>query len=92
MQVTSLPMNNVMRSYDGESGMDLYAKFKELSPDLKVVFMSGYSEEAVQEKNHIEPDAMFIQKPFTPGQLGEHIREVLGKPEDIRTLEMGFGL
>jgi signal transduction histidine kinase/CheY-like chemotaxis protein len=67
----------------GESGMDLYARFKQQSPDLKVVFMSGYSEEAVQEKRHLDPEALFIQKPFTPGQLGQEIRKILGEPDDL---------
>jgi len=67
----------------GESGLDLYARFKELSPDLKVVFMSGYSEETVQEKRPIDPEAVFIQKPFTPSQLGQRIKNLMGGPDDV---------
>jgi two-component system, cell cycle sensor histidine kinase and response regulator CckA len=44
---------------------------------LKVLYMSGYSEEAVLGQGDLGPGAPFIGKPFTPKALASKVREVL---------------
>ena len=47
------------------------------TPSLRVLFMSGYSDEAVYRHGEISPDASFIEKPFTDRTLARKVREVL---------------
>ncbi|MEO7652651.1 MAG: ATP-binding protein, partial [Bryobacteraceae bacterium] len=44
---------------------------------LKVLFMSGYAGEAVQQQNVLDEGMAFIQKPFTPDSLANKVRELL---------------
>jgi PAS domain S-box-containing protein len=61
----------------GSNGQELAAQLSTQRPDLRVIFMSGYSEHAILERILAEPGAAFLQKPFTPVQLLRTIREVL---------------
>ena len=45
--------------------------------DLKVLFVSGYTGEAVFQHRLLEPGVAFLQKPFTPDALARKTREVL---------------
>ena len=47
------------------------------SPSLRILFMSGYSDEAVYRHGEISPNADFIEKPFTDRALARKVREVL---------------
>ena len=44
---------------------------------MRVLFMSGYSDEAVYRHGVLSPDAAFIEKPFTERALARKVREVL---------------
>jgi CheY-like chemotaxis protein len=46
-------------------------------PEMKVLFMSGYTDDAVVRKGILEPGVDFIQKPFTPSTLAAKIRGAL---------------
>jgi len=48
-------------------------------PRLKVLFMSGYTDDAITQHGVLEPGVDFIEKPFTPERLSAKIREVLQK-------------
>jgi two-component system cell cycle sensor histidine kinase/response regulator CckA len=63
----------------GESGPDLTKQLLNRRPGLKVIYMSGYTEEAIVHHGVLEPDIAFVHKPFTSETLGLKIREVLGK-------------
>ncbi len=39
--------------------------------------MSGYPDDAIVRQRHLEADVDFLQKPFSPGDLAEKVREVL---------------
>ncbi|MFQ5843533.1 MAG: PAS domain S-box protein [Planctomycetota bacterium] len=48
--------------------------------DLKVLFMSGYTERAVVFHGHLDPGKAFLQKPATPGAILRKVRQVLDAP------------
>jgi|CXWL01.1.fsa_nt_gi PAS domain S-box-containing protein len=59
------------------SGDELSVKVVKLRPDIKVLFMSGYTDESVAHRGIIESNAPFIEKPFTPEALARKVRAVL---------------
>jgi CheY-like chemotaxis protein len=58
-------------------GRVLAERLTALFPDLRVLFMSGYSDEAVFRHGIIRPDTAFIEKPFSRAALARKVREVL---------------
>ena len=60
------------------SGRDLAAQLQALRPDMKVVYMSGYTDDAVVRHGILEEGIAYLQKPFTPASLARKVRGVLG--------------
>jgi signal transduction histidine kinase/ActR/RegA family two-component response regulator len=60
------------------NGAELAAKVVKLRPDIKVLFMSGYTDDAVVRHGILQDDVHFIQKPVTPKILAQTLRQVLG--------------
>jgi CheY-like chemotaxis protein len=58
-------------------GRVLAERLTALFPALRVLFMSGYSDEAVFRHGIIRPDTAFIEKPFSQAALARKVREVL---------------
>ena len=58
-------------------GRVLAERLTALFPRLRVLFMSGYSDEAVFRHGIIRPDTAFIEKPFSQAALARKVREVL---------------
>lgn len=58
-------------------GRVLAEKMAQIKPDLRVLFTSGYTDDAVIRENIIEADTNFIQKPFTFDALARKVRESL---------------
>jgi PAS domain S-box-containing protein len=58
-------------------GRALAERLTALFPNLRVLFMSGYSDEAVFRHGMIRPGTAFIEKPFTQVALARKVREVL---------------
>jgi len=61
----------------GMNGRELREKLLEKRPDLKVLYMSGYTENVIAHHGVLEEGTQFIQKPFTVEFLTRKIREVL---------------
>jgi len=59
------------------SGRQLADRLKEQRPELKVLFVSGYTDDAIVRHGMLEPGIAFLQKPFTPQTLARKVREVL---------------
>jgi signal transduction histidine kinase len=62
------------------SGGDLAARLKEIRPEIRIAFMSGYSEFSRGDVGKGFPDAPVLQKPFSPTSLVEIVREALTRP------------
>jgi two-component system cell cycle sensor histidine kinase/response regulator CckA len=60
----------------GASGPELTKKLMDQRPTLRVIYMSGYTEEAIVRHGVIQPGIAFLNKPFTSDALAEKIREV----------------
>jgi two-component system, cell cycle sensor histidine kinase and response regulator CckA len=61
----------------GASGPELTRQLVERRPGLKVIYMSGYTEDAISHHGLLDPGIAFLHKPFTSDALGQKIREVL---------------
>jgi DNA-binding response OmpR family regulator len=59
------------------TGVDLVAQLRATHPDLRVIFMSGYTDVALADRGVLNPDDAFIRKPFSNKALAAKIREVL---------------
>jgi len=62
-----------------KNGREAYNKIKNISPDVKAIFISGYTEDIIKREDIFEMGLNFIAKPVSPSDLLEKIREVLDK-------------
>lgn len=82
----------ISNSYDGDihllltdvimpkiNGRELANSLQKDRPDMEVIFMSGYTDDAISHHGVLEPGVHFIQKPITPSILAKKLREVLKK-------------
>ncbi|MFN8573927.1 MAG: PAS domain S-box protein [Gemmatimonadaceae bacterium] len=61
----------------GGSGPELVQQLSNERPGLRVIYMSGYTEDAITHRGVLDPGIAFLHKPFTWETLGRKIREVL---------------
>jgi two-component system cell cycle sensor histidine kinase/response regulator CckA len=61
----------------GMSGPILSQRIKIAQPEIKVLYMSGYTDDAVVLHDILESDVAFLQKPFGPDVLAHKVRDVL---------------
>ena len=61
------------------NGRELAETIKKEKPDIKVIFMSGYTENIIAHHGMLEPGINYISKPITPAALSQKIRSVLHK-------------
>ena len=66
----------------GMSGRALASRLTELRPDTKVLFMSGYTDDAIVHHGVLDEGTNFIQKPFSTDVLAIKVREVLDARSD----------
>jgi signal transduction histidine kinase len=58
-------------------GKELANQLKILRPEVKVLYTSGYTDDAIVHHGVLEPGINFLQKPFSPATLAQKVREVL---------------
>jgi two-component system, cell cycle sensor histidine kinase and response regulator CckA len=59
------------------SGKEVADRLLELRPTMRVLFMSGYTDEAIVQHGVLDANVKFLQKPFTWVALTRKVREVL---------------
>jgi PAS domain S-box-containing protein len=59
------------------SGRELVERLRPLHPETRILFMSGYTDNAVVPQVDLAPGTEFLQKPFAPENLARKVREVL---------------
>ncbi len=68
------------------SGQALAGADRGGAPDVRILFMSGYSDGAVHRHGMVPERSAFIEKPFTERALTIKVREVLGAPKEGQSL------
>jgi two-component system cell cycle sensor histidine kinase/response regulator CckA len=64
----------------GMSGRELAQRLSTGSPEMRVLFMSGYTDNVIAQGGVLEAGMSFLQKPFSPRVLAAKVREVLDNP------------
>jgi CheY-like chemotaxis protein len=64
----------------GMSGPELVERLMPRRPDLRVLFMSGYTDDHLGQHGVLEPGVILLPKPFTPDVLARKVREALDGP------------
>jgi len=62
------------------SGAQLVSRLTAVRPEIKVLYMSGYTDDAIVHHGVLEPGIAFIGKPFNAESLARKVREVLDAP------------
>ena len=63
----------------GMNGRELGKRARELRPKLQVLYMTGYSRNAVVHQGRLDEGVEILEKPVTQGDLAERIRSMLDR-------------
>ena len=63
----------------GMSGRELSVELRKMRNDFRLLFISGYTDDAVVRHGIVKADEAFLQKPFSPSSLARKVREVLDR-------------
>ena len=64
----------------GMSGRELGERVREFRPDMRVIYMSGYTDDVLVRTGALGPGMSFLQKPLRPDMLAAKVREALDSP------------
>ena len=66
------------------NGRQVADEGRKLRPGLKVLFITGFAENAAVGHGHLEPGMEVLTKPFVVAALGKRIRDMISKPSVAR--------
>lgn len=66
----------------GKSGKEAYDEIRKITPDIKILFASGYSPDIIRDKASLGNGMAIIFKPVSPMELLKKVRSVLNKGKD----------
>ncbi|MEY4547975.1 MAG: hypothetical protein RL685_4170 [Pseudomonadota bacterium] len=66
----------------GMNGRELSLRLAEHSPELRVLFISGYTQNMIERDGVLDSGMNFLQKPFLPSQLAAAVHRVLASPKE----------
>jgi FixJ family two-component response regulator len=64
------------------NGREMADRMAAVRPDARILFMSGYTGDAIAPFEIVDSGRRFLQKPFTRAELLEKMRELLGRETD----------
>jgi two-component system, cell cycle sensor histidine kinase and response regulator CckA len=67
----------IMTGINGINGRTLMSRLEAKRPDIKAFYISGYADNAIMHYGVLDPNAAFLQKPFSAESLARKVREVL---------------
>src|SRR5207253_1816927 len=73
-------------------GRVLAEEFTKRSPATRVLFMSGYTDDAIVRHGVLDSSVAFLQKPFTPDALGRRVRAVLARAGQVARFEQALAV
>jgi len=59
------------------SGTELAERLKQRSPGIRILYISGYTQDTIVKHGILDPTVHFLAKPFTADTLRQKVREVL---------------
>jgi two-component system, cell cycle sensor histidine kinase and response regulator CckA len=68
----------------GMSGREVAERLQAKRPTMKVLYVSGYTDNIIAERGMLEPGMAFLQKPFSPAHFAAKVREVLDEAEQTQ--------
>ena len=66
----------------GMNGREVSAQLCAVHPNTRVLYLSGYAEDAIVHEGALDPGASFLQKPFSLHSLARKVREVLDQGQN----------
>jgi CheY-like chemotaxis protein len=83
-QISLLLTDTIM---PGMNGPELAKQVQSIRPEIKVLYMSGYTDKVISCTASFEPGTAFLQKPFTPQTLTRKVHEVLNSSDHPSSIE-----
>lgn len=74
-KVIELLLTDIMMP--GMNGVEVATEVGRIRPGIRIFYMSGYADQDLVREGLLSPGTRFLQKPFTPQELAERVREIL---------------
>jgi CheY-like chemotaxis protein len=71
------------------SGKALYDELRRRAPTVKMLLMSGYTDDALEQRGALEEGLAFLEKPFSPARLARKVRDVLDATSPMPRVVVG---